>query len=245
MPEISFPGAVLAGLLSFFSPCVLPMVPFYLSYMTGLSIGELRGGQVPAAGARGRLVRAAVLFALGVTTIFVLLGMGATAVGLAVSAHHEMLAYAAATVLTLFGLQFLGLVRLPWLDRERRLRGPATISGALGAYLMGLAFGFGWTPCVGPALAAILMLAGGMGDVGRGGALLLAYGLAMTAPFALAACFAGPFLAWVQAHRRHLAHAERAMGVLLIVFAICIVTGTMGRISAWMLRVVPGFQGVG
>lgn len=244
MPEISFPGAVLAGLLSFFSPCVLPMVPFYLSYMTGLSVGELRDDGI-APGARGRLVRAAVLFALGVTTVFVLLGMGATAAGQAVSAHLDGLSWAAAAVLTVFGLHFLGLVRLPFLNREFRARGPARVSGAFGAYLMGLAFGFGWTPCVGPALAAILLLAGGMGEVGHGAALLLAYGLAMTAPFVLAAGFAGPFLRWVQTRRRHLAHVEKAMGVLLIVFALFIATGTVGQIAVWLLRVVPGFQGLG
>ena len=152
MIEISFAGAALAGLLSFFSPCVLPMVPFYLCYMAGLSMSELRGDGAVAPGAQRRLVVSSVFFALGVTTIFTLLGMGATALGQAFAQWRDPLSYVAAAVLALFGLHFLGVIRIPVLYREARLesrRAPATV---VGAYVMGLAFGFGWTPCVGPAL---------------------------------------------------------------------------------------------
>ena len=178
--DISFGGAAFAGLLSFLSPCVMPMVPFYLCYMAGISMAELQDDTGIKPGVQRRLVIASVLFALGVTTIFVLLGMGATALGQAFRMWKEQLSYVAAAVLFVFGLHFLGVLRIPLLYREARVESSANPATYLGAYLMGLAFGFGWTPCVGPALAAILMVASGMGDIVRGGALLLVYGLAMT-----------------------------------------------------------------
>jgi cytochrome c-type biogenesis protein len=236
MLDISFPGAALAGLLSFLSPCILPMVPFYLSYMAGLSVRELRDGGTIAPGAQRRLVIQAVAFALGVTSIFVLLGMGATALGQAFLQWREPLSWVAGGVLVLFGLHFLGILRIALLYREARVQTQAAPTTLAGAYVMGLAFGFGWTPCVGPALAAILMVASGMGEVWRGGALLLVYGLAMTLPFVLAALFAGPFLGWVARHRALMGHVEKAMGVMLIVFGILIATNSVNLIADWMIR---------
>lgn len=236
MLDISFGGAALAGLLSFLSPCILPMVPFYLSYMAGLSMQELRGSGAIAPGAQRRLVIAAIAFALGVTTIFVLLGLGATALGRSFAQWKETLSYAAAAVLLVFGLHFLGVVRVPLLYREARIDAGAQPSGVIGAYVMGLAFGFGWTPCVGPALAAILIVASGMGDLWQGGALLLVYGLSMTLPFVVAALFARPFLAWVGRHRRHLGHVEKVMGAMLIVFALLIATNSVNYMADFMIR---------
>jgi cytochrome c-type biogenesis protein len=236
MLDISFGGAALAGLLSFLSPCILPMVPFYLSYMAGLSVRELRDGDTIAPGARGRLVVQALAFAIGVTTIFVLLGLGATALGRSFAQWKEPLSYVAAAVLILFGLHFLGIFRIGFLYREARVDSSANPRTLAGAYVMGLAFGFGWTPCVGPALAAILMVASGMGDLWRGGVLLLIYGLSMTLPFVLAAFFAGPFLSWVARHRALMGHVEKAMGVMLIVFGILIATNTVNLIADWMIR---------
>ncbi len=236
MLDISFGGAALAGLLSFLSPCILPMVPFYLSYMAGLSVRELRDGDTIARGARGRLMIQALAFAIGVTTIFVLLGLGATALGRSFAQWKEPLSYVAAGVLILFGLHFLGIFRIGFLYREARVDSTANPRTLAGAYVMGLAFGFGWTPCVGPALAAILMVASGMGDLWRGGVLLLIYGLSMTLPFVLAAFFAGPFLAWVARHRALMGHVEKAMGVMLIVFGILIATNTVNLIADWLIR---------
>ena len=236
MLDISFGGAALAGLLSFLSPCILPMVPFYLSYMAGLSVRELRDGGTIAPGARGRLVLQAVAFALGVTSIFVLLGLGATALGRGFAQWREPLSYVAAAILILFGLHFLGVFRIGFLYREARVDAGANPRTLAGAYAMGLAFGFGWTPCVGPALAAILMVASSMGDLWRGGALLLVYGLSMTLPFVVAALFAGPFLAWVARHRALMGHVEKAMGVMLIVFGLLIATNSVNRIADWMIR---------
>jgi len=245
MLEISYAGAALAGLLSFFTPCILPMVPFYLSYMAGISMTELRGDGAIAPGAQRRLVISSIMFALGVTTIFVLLGLGATALGSAFAQWRQPLGYVAAGVLLVFGLHFLGVVRIGFLYREARLESSAEPSTVIGAYLMGLAFGFGWTPCVGPALASILMVASGMGDLSRGGLLLLVYGLAMTAPFVVAAIFARPFLAWVQRNRRYMAYVEKVMGAMLIVFAILIATDSVNYIANWMIEMFPGFQSIG
>lgn len=236
MLEISFGGALLAGLLSFLSPCVLPMVPFYLSYMAGLSVKELREGGSFAPGAQRRLIAQAIVFALGVTTIFVLLGMGATALGRVFLQWKEVLSWVAGGVLVVFGLHFLGVFRIALLYREARVQTEAKPTTLIGAYVMGLAFGFGWTPCVGPALAAILMVASGMGDLWRGGLLLLVYGFGMTAPFVVAAFFAGPFLGWVARHRALMGHVEKVMGLMLIVFGLLIATNSVNIIADWMIR---------
>lgn len=249
MLDISFAGAALAGLLSFFTPCILPMVPFYLCYMAGISMAELTGGADGATriskGAQRRLVVSAMAFALGVTTIFILLGLGATALGAAFARHKDWLAYVGAAILLGFGLHFLGVVKIPLLYREARLDSRAAPSGVVGAYVMGLAFGFGWTPCVGPALASILMIASGMGDVWRGAALLAVYGLAMTTPFVIAALFARPFLGWAARNRAYLPWVERAMGVMLIVFAVLIATGQVNVIGQALLEWMPWLGRIG
>jgi len=245
MLEITYFGAVIAGLLSFFTPCVLPMVPFYLSYMAGISMHELRGEDDFPPGTQRKLVFSAVAFALGVTTIFVLLGMGATAVGGAFGQWKQELSYVAAAVLLLFGLHFLGVMRIPLLYREARVESAAAPSNMLGAYLMGLAFGFGWTPCVGPALASILMMASGFGNIWQGGVLLFVYGFSMTLPFIVAALFARPFLGWAQRNRKYLGVVEKAMGVMLIVFATLIATNSVNYIAQWMIETFPSFATIG
>jgi cytochrome c-type biogenesis protein len=185
------------------------------------------------------------LFALGVTTIFVLLGMGATAVGQAFADFREPLRYVAAAVLLGFGLHFLGVVRIPILYREARVEAKTEPTTLVGAYVMGLAFGFGWTPCVGPALASILMIAGGMGDIFQGGLLLFVYGVGMTAPFVVAALFSGPFLRWTARNRSFLGYAEKVMGGMLILFAVLIATDTVNLIADAMLRWFPNWSSLG
>jgi cytochrome c-type biogenesis protein len=243
--DISLAGAALAGLLSFFTPCILPMVPFYLCYMAGISMAELRDDAGIPPKAQSRLIVSALCFAAGVTTIFVLLGLGATAVGQAFSQWRQPLSYAAAALLTVFGLHFLGVIRIGLLYREARLESEAEPTTIIGAYMMGLAFGFGWTPCVGPALASILMIASGMGDLWRGGLLLLVYGVGMTAPFVVAALFAKPFLGWTARNRSKLQYVEKVMGAMLIVFAILIATDTVNEIANFMLEVFPNWGTVG
>ena len=235
MPEMSFGAAILAGFLSFLSPCILPMVPFYLCYLAGISMGELRAEGGLQTGAQRRLVLGSIAFALGVTTIFVMLGLGATALGSAFARWRTELSWVAAGILAVFGLHFLGVIRIPFLYREARLEAGGNPASIPGAYLMGLAFGFGWTPCVGPALTAILFVASAQGELSRGGTLLLVYGLAMTLPFVLAAFFARPFLDWVGRHRSLLGRIEKAMGVMLILFAVLIATDSVNRIAAVMI----------
>ena len=245
MLDITFAGAAFAGLLSFFTPCILPMVPFYLSYMAGISMSELRGDGQIAPGAQRRLVISSIMFALGVSTIFVLLGMGATAIGQAFGQWLEPLSYVAAAVLLVFGLHFLGILKIGFLYREAKIESTAEPTTVIGAYIMGLAFGFGWTPCVGPALASILMIASGMGDIWRGGLLLLIYGLGMTAPFVVAALFARPFLGWMGRNRKYLGHVEKVMGAMLIIFALLIATGSVNLIADAMIRWFPTFGTLG
>lgn len=236
MLEITFGGAALAGLLSFLSPCILPMVPFYLCYLAGMSMQELRGDGELAPGTQRRLVIQSTMFALGVTSVFVMMGLGATGLGQLFAQWKHILTWVAGGVLVVFGLHFLGVLRIGFLYREARIDAgsqPATLGGA---YVTGLAFGFGWTPCVGPALAAILMVAGGMGEMWRGGALLFVYGVSMTAPFVVAAFFARPFLAWVGRHRAMMGYVEKAMGALLILFGVLIATNSVNVIAEFMLR---------
>ncbi|MFN3937520.1 MAG: cytochrome c biogenesis CcdA family protein [Gemmobacter sp.] len=236
MLDISFGGAALAGLLSFFSPCILPMVPFYFSYMAGLSMQELRGGDTIPAGAQRRLVISALFFALGVTTIFGLMGLGATALGQGFREWRQELSYAAAAVIFLFGLHFLGILRIPLLMREARVESRSDPSTVFGAYVMGLAFGFGWTACVGPVLATILMMASIQDTLLRGTALVLTFGMAMTAPFVVAAAFARPFMGWMARNRRLMGYVEKVMGVMLILFAVLIATDKMYLVAEWMLN---------
>lgn len=245
MLDISFSGAIIAGLLSFFSPCILPIVPFYLCYMAGISMNDLQSNDdIPSATHR-RLIIASIFFALGVTTIFVLLGLGATALGQAFREWRQELAYVSAAFLGVFGLHFLDLIRIPLLYREARMDAKTDPSSYIGSYVMGLAFGFGWTPCVGPALAAILMVAGGMGDMIYGGLLLLTYGLAMTLPFVIAAIFAKPFLRWMQRNRKYLGYVEKVMGVMLIIFALLIATNSVNYLANALIQYIPWFSTIG
>jgi len=244
--DISFSGAVIAGLLSFLSPCILPMVPFYLCYMAGIGMADLQGDADIPPKTHRKLIFASIAFALGVTTIFVILGLGATALGQAFRMWKQELAYVSASFLFVFGLHFLGILRIPLLYREAKIEvDNANASTILGSYLMGLAFGFGWTPCVGPALAAILMVAGGMGDMMQGGLLLLVYGLSMTLPFVVAAIFAKPFLRWMQRNRKYMGHVEKVMGAMLIIFAILIATNSVNVIANWLIQTFPIFQTIG
>ncbi|UWQ22406.1 cytochrome c biogenesis CcdA family protein [Jannaschia sp. W003] len=241
MFDVTIAGAVLAGLLSFLSPCILPMVPFYLGYLAGGSAAALEAGDVPA-GTRRRAVVSALAFAAGVATIFVGLGATATLFGKVVREWFDVLRWIAAGIILLMGLHFLGVLRIGLLYRSfgQGAGGAATGGGGIvSGYVIGLAFAFGWTPCVGPVLAAILFMAGAQESVREGMVLLLAYAAGMTAPFVLAAAFVGPFMRWMRGFRRHLPVIEKAMGGVLVAFALLIATNSMNVIANWMLRFWP------
>ena len=236
MADVSFWTAIVAGFLAFFSPCILPMVPFYFSYIAGISMSELRGEGQIAPGAQRRLVVSAFFFALGVTTIFGLFGLGATALGQGFRMWKTELNYVAAAVIFVFGLHFLGILRIPFLMREARVESTSDPKTVFGAYVMGLAFGFGWTACVGPVLTSILLMASTAETMVRGTFFVVVFGLAMTMPFVIAAAFAKPFLGWMSRNRRFMAYVEKVMGVMLIVFAILIATNNVNVLSDWLLQ---------
>ena len=239
LPAITI--ALVAGIFSFLSPCVLPIVPPYLAYMGGVSINDMSS----EATARRRAVVAALFFVLGLSTVFVLLGFTASAFGMFFLQNQALFAKISGVVIIVFGLHFLGVVKIPLLYREARVESKTEPTTIFGAYVMGLAFGFGWTPCVGPALAAILMIASGMGDVWHGGLLLAAYGAGMTAPFVVAALFAKPFLNWASRNMALVQKVEKVMGAMLILFAVLIVTGGVQWIADVMIRWFPSFTTLG
>ncbi|MEM7522629.1 MAG: cytochrome c biogenesis protein CcdA [Pseudomonadota bacterium] len=236
--EIGYGAAGLAGLLSFLSPCILPIVPFYLCYLAGLSFEGLTDRGMDRAMKR-RVVLSSLFFACGILTIFIGLGAAATTFGQQVRAYSGELRWAAAAVIFVLGLHFLGVFRINVLMREARIDAGERRWGLFGAYLVGLAFAFGWTPCVGPVLATILFTASGQGDAIEGALLLAAYGVGMTAPFVLAALFVGPFITWAQGFRRHLPVVEKVMGGALVVFAVLIATSSVNVIAEWMLQIAP------
>jgi cytochrome c-type biogenesis protein len=224
-----------AGILSFLSPCVLPIVPPYLAYMGGVSVTDMEDNRA----ARGRAVVASLFFVLGLSTVFLILGAGASALGRAFASYRPYLEVGAGVVVVIFGLHFLGLFRLKFLDREMRMDAGDQGGSAFGAYFLGLAFAFGWTPCLGPILSAILSLAGGQADVNKGVMLLGVYAIGLGVPFVLVAAFFPQMkrpMAWM---KRNMGVIEKTSGVLLVVVGLAMATGFMSMFSFWMLETLP------
>lgn len=238
MFDVTYLGAAFAGLLSFLSPCILPIVPFYLSYLAGVGISQISQDTDLSPLARRRIILSSLLFSAGIITVFMAFGAAASLLGQFVRDYMEILRWAAAAIIILMGLHFLGVIKIAALYRQfSSSAGDTSKSSYVGAYVIGLAFAFGWTPCVGPVLSAILFMAAGADTGGTG--LLLAYGLGMTLPFVLAAMFIGPFMRRMVKFRKHLPKIEKAMGGLLIVFGILIATDSISYIAQWMLEVGP------
>ena len=246
MFDVTYLGALLAGLLSFLSPCILPIVPFYLSYLAGVGMNQISADAEISREVRLRAFLAACCFALGVITVFMGLGATATAFGQLVREYFDILRWVAAAIIIAMGLHFLGVVRIGILYRQFRAdAGNTSNVGFLGAFVIGLAFAFGWTPCVGPVLAAILFTAAGQDTASQGASLLFVYGLGMTLPFIAAALFIGPFMSWMARFRRHLGLIEKGMGALLILFGVLIATNSINYIAQWMLEHIPWFSAIG
>ncbi|MFZ1774857.1 MAG: cytochrome c biogenesis protein CcdA [Rhizobiaceae bacterium] len=244
MLEQSLGGALLAGILSFLSPCILPIVPPYLAWLAGVSFEEFKSDSPPAK-IKARIVLSAFVFVLGFSTVFIALGATASVIGKTIAQYFDVLSLIAGGVLVIMGLHFMGLFKLSFLMREARVQVAKRPAGLIGAYVVGLAFAFGWTPCVGPVLAAILFVAGSEGTALRGGMLLAAYSLGIGVPFLIAAAFAGPFLAWSQRARASMHRIEFIMGLLLVVTGVLFMTGQMSAISYWLLETFPIFQQIG
>lgn len=243
MFDVSILGAFIGGLLVFFSPCVLPIVPFYLSYMAGASMSEISAEGKLAPGIRKRAFFASVMFSLGIITVFVLLGAAAYGLSQSFRSAQTEFRFVAATIVLIMGLHFLGIIKIGFLNRVFQLNaGDTKNMSTLGAYLVGFAFAAGWTPCVGGVLTAVVFTASTEATAGRGLLLLLVFGVAMTAPFVVASLFIGPFLKFVSRFRRHLPKVEKAMGIFMIFFAILIATDSVNYIAQWMLETFPVFQ---
>ncbi len=227
--------AFLAGLLSFLSPCVLPLVPSYLSYVTGVT------GVAELGARRHRALLHAALFTLGFTLIFVLLGATATQVGRLLHRWQDWLERIGGALIVLFGLYALGVLKIGVLSRELRVQLFDQPVGFLGSVLAGVAFGAGWTPCIGLILGSILAYASSQTDVGRGVLLLLAYSLGLAVPFLVAAWALEAFLKWFQAFRRYLRWVEIVAGVLLIAFGLLLMFGWFTVLSGWLQGLTPAF----
>ena len=245
--DIGYPSALGAGALSFLSPCVLPLVPPYLCYMAGVSVDDFRGqaGAAVRSGARAALMLASFSFVLGFTTVFVALGAGASTIGRFLRLWQEPLAMAAGVLIILMGLNFLGVLRIPLLSREARFQSSGRPASAVGAYLMGLAFAFGWTPCIGPVLGPILTLAGGRETVGEGALLLAVYSLGLGIPFLIAAFFSDAFMRFLGRFRVHLGKVEKVIGGLLVAAGVLFITGGIQAASYWILETFPVLQQLG
>ena len=242
MHDVSLSAALLAGVLSFLSPCVLPLVPPYLTFLAGTTIEEVATQR--EAKARRDVLIAAGLFVAGFSTVFVGLGATASLAGQLMRAHLRELSILAGATIILMGLHFLGVFRFATLYREARFTVTKPV-GAWGAYVMGLAFAFGWTPCIGPILAAILAVAASEETAGRGGLLLAVYSLGLGAPFFLAALAIEPFIHGVKRFRRHFGVLEKAVGVLLVLTGVAFLTGALQDVSFWLLQTFPGLASIG
>ncbi|WP_420961761.1 cytochrome c biogenesis CcdA family protein [Brucella sp. IR073] len=245
--DVSYVTAVGAGALSFLSPCVLPLVPPYLCYMAGVSVEDFRadGAATADASRRKALFAASFAFVLGFTTVFVALGAGASSIGAFLRAWQQEIAIIAGLAIIVMGLNFLGLFRLSILSREARFQARNAPANPVGAYVMGLAFAFGWTPCIGPVLGPILTLAGARSTVGEGATLLATYSLGLGIPFIIAALFSGAFMRFLAKFRVHLGKVEKVMGVLLVVAGLLFLTGGMQSFSFWLLETFPALGQLG
>lgn len=245
MFDVSILGAFVGGLIVFFSPCVLPIVPFYLSYMAGASMSEISAEGQLAPGVRKRAFFASVMFSLGIMTVFILLGAAAYGLSQSFRSAQTEFRFVAATIVFVMGLHFLGVIKIGLLNRVFQLNaGDTKKMSVLSAYLVGFAFAAGWTPCVGGVLTAVVFTASTEATAARGLLLLVVFGVAMTAPFVIASLFIGPFLKFASGFRRHLPKVEKAMGLLMILFALLIVTDSVNYIAQWMLDTFPVFQNI-
>jgi len=244
--DVSYAGAFGAGILSFLSPCVLPLVPPYLCFLGGVSLDQMTGedGDTDPNMMRGVLI-AAIAFVLGFSTVFIALGATASALGQMVGDYLDILSKIAGAVIIVLGLHFMGVFKIGMLYREARFHSDKKPAGVVGAYVIGLAFAFGWTPCVGPVLAAILFVAGSEDSVSQGVSLLAVYSAGLGIPFLLAALAMKPFMGFMGRFRRHLQTVERVIGALLVITGVMFLTGTVADVAFWLLEAFPALGKTG
>jgi cytochrome c-type biogenesis protein len=241
--DVTIFAALLAGLVSFLSPCVLPLVPPYLVFLAGTSLERLAEAE-PKPRVKRDTVLAALLFVAGFSTIFVALGASASAVGALLRFYSNELSIIAGIAITVMGLHFLGITPIKFLYRQARLDVQKPV-GLWGAYVMGLAFALGWTPCIGPILAAILAVAASKATVAKGAGLLAVYSLGLGVPFIVAALAVEPFAVFLTHFRAHLAHMERVMGGLLVLTGMAFLFGFFTELNSWLIETFPVLQSIG
>ena len=247
---ISFGAALIAGILSFLSPCVLPLVPGYIGFLSGLGNSSNQDniaglGRTNTVSSRLKLIFSSILFGGGFLTVFVALGATTTMAGSFVARHLSVLQIVGGALITILGIHFLGLLSFGFLNRDFRFIPSPKRLGTFGAYLVGLAFGFGWTPCVGPVLATILMISAGTGGEAGDAGLLLAYGLGLGLPFVLVAVFADLFMVKFRFFSSKMRYVKWVLGSFLVITGLAMMTGMLNDIGFWMLRAVPLFQEIG
>lgn len=243
--DITYGGALLAGILSFLSPCVLPLVPPYLCFLGGVTLDQITDDADADPAISRRVFMSALAFVLGFSTVFIGLGATASTFGQAIADHIDILSKIAGVVIIIMGLHFMGLFRIGLLFREARFHMDAKPAGLIGAYFIGLAFAFGWTPCVGPILAAILFVAGTEGTISDGVGLLAVYSAGLGIPFLLAALAVRPFMGFMARFKRHMQTVERLIGALLVITGLLFITESMNVIGFWLLETFPSFGKVG
>lgn len=230
--------AFAAGLLSFLSPCVLPLVPSYVSFVTGLGMEELESG-----GSHVKKVTLlhSLLFVAGFTLIFMLMGASATYVGQLLRSYQDVIARLGGAVIILFGIYLLGIIPIAALNRERRYQFQSKPVGYAGTVAVGVAFGAGWVPCIGPILGGILTLAATRASVAEGIGLLGIYSAGLAIPFVLSALALTAFLSWFQRFRRYMRYVEWAAGILLILVGLLLLTGKFTVLAGWLVQFTPEF----
>jgi len=241
--DVTYLAALVAGLVSFLSPCVLPLVPPYLIFLAGTSL-ERFADKEPEPRIKRETVLAAALFVLGFSTVFVALGASASVIGSLIRAYSGPLAIVAGVIIIVMGLHFLGLTPISLLHRQKKLEVSKPV-GLWGAYVIGLAFAFGWTPCIGPILAAILAVAASEQTVARGAGLLAVYSLGLGIPFIIAAFAIEPFAGFLARFKKHLRRVEQVMGGLLVLTGIAFLTGSITDVSVWLLEAFPALGKIG
>src|SRR6201993_3493216 len=241
--DVTIAAAPAAGTPSLLLPCVLPLVPPYLVYLAGTSLERLADAEPVPAVKRDTLV-ASLLFVAGFSTVFVALGAGASVIGAVLRAYSDVLATVAGIAIIVMGLHFLGFTRIDLLMREKRAEMARPV-GLWGAYAMGLAFAFGWTPCIGPILAAILAVAASKATIAKGAGLLAVYSLGLGLPFIIAAFAIEPFAAFLARFRTHLGTVEKVMGGLLVLTGIGFLAGVFTQLNSWLIETFPMLQNIG
>jgi cytochrome c-type biogenesis protein len=245
MMEITYFGALIAGLLSFVSPCVLPLIPAYISFLGGASLSQLTNDGGIDAATQKRIFYSAFAFVLGFSTVFISLGATATAVSGLIAQYSLLLSQIAGTIIIIFGLHYMGVFRISFLNFEKRFHLENKPAGLIGSYVLGLAFAFGWTPCVGPILASVLMVAASGDSIIYGISLLTVYAAGLGIPFLIAAFAIKPFMTFISRFKKQMRKIEITIGALLILTGLAIFTGDLAEVSSWLIDTFPILTSVG